>query len=135
MAIQPIGTVTEAFLSPTINGDAAMRRNNTQASEEVTLPVATQTPQAVTQSRPIDSTSSAAANKENLEKHLSKINDFVQTRASNIQFTMDEETGIRIVKVVDTATKEVIRQLPTEEAVRIAKALDQLQGLLIRQKA
>lgn len=134
MSIQPPGSVAQAFLSP-VNDDVAGRRNSTQLSGGATPPVATQTPQAVTQANQLAGTSPDATSKEELEKHLSKINDFVQTRASNVQFETDEETGIRVVKVIDTATKEVIRQLPTEEAVRIAKALDQLQGLLIRQQA
>jgi len=40
-----------------------------------------------------------------------------------------------VVKVVDLETKEVIRQIPSPEVLEIAKAVDQLQGLLIRQKA
>jgi len=134
MSIQPPGSVAQALLSP-VHDDVAGRRNNTQVSGGATAPVATQTAQAVTQANQVASTSPDAISKEELEKHLSKINDFVQMRASNVQFETDKDTGIRVVKVVDTATKEVIRQLPTEEAIRIAKALDQLQGLLIRQKA
>ncbi|MFC6521248.1 flagellar protein FlaG [Undibacterium arcticum] len=40
-----------------------------------------------------------------------------------------------MVKVVDQRTQEVIRQMPSPEALEIAKALDKMQGLLIRQKA
>ena len=40
-----------------------------------------------------------------------------------------------IVKVMDNATKEVIRQIPSVEMLAIAKALDKIQGLLIKQKA
>jgi len=37
--------------------------------------------------------------------------------------------------VVDMATKDVIRQIPTPEVLAIAKALDKLQGLLVKDKA
>ena len=40
-----------------------------------------------------------------------------------------------MVKVVDQSTKEVIRQIPSEEMLAIAKALDSLKGLLVRQTA
>jgi len=40
-----------------------------------------------------------------------------------------------VVRVLDDATKEVIRQIPSEEALEIAKALDKLQGVLLRQEA
>lgn len=62
------------------------------------------------------------------------INRLVQQFARNLEFTVDEETGIDVVKVVDTQSQEVIRQMPTEEMLAIAKALDKLQGMLIKDK-
>ena len=134
MGIQPPGTITQAFVPP-INGDTLGRRNSAPSSDGVTPPVATQTQQAVPQTKPAGEASSGAVNKETLEKSLSKINEFVQARASNVEFMIDKDTGIHVVKVVDTSTKETIRQFPSEEVVDIAKALDHLQGLLIRNKA
>ncbi|MDA0189672.1 MAG: flagellar protein FlaG, partial [Proteobacteria bacterium] len=55
--------------------------------------------------------------------------------ASDIQFSIDEDTGTTVVKIIDRTTDEVIRQIPSEEMLDIAKALDRLQGLLIKQKA
>ena len=57
------------------------------------------------------------------------------TSSSDVQFTVDDESGIRVIKVVDPETKEVIRQMPSKEAVEIAKALGKLQGMLIKQTA
>ena len=53
----------------------------------------------------------------------------------NLLFSIDEDTERTVVKVVDAATDEVIRQIPSEEVLAIAKALDKLQGVLIQQKA
>ncbi len=55
--------------------------------------------------------------------------------AQNLQFSIDQDIGRTIVKVVDASTDEVIRQIPSEEIVAIAKAMDKLQGLLIKQQA
>lgn len=66
---------------------------------------------------------------------VEKLNDFVKTSNSSIQFSVDEESGIRVIKVVDPDTKEIIRQMPSEEVVEIAKAIGKLQGLLIKQTA
>lgn len=54
--------------------------------------------------------------------------------ARNLLFSIDDDSGRTIVKVVDNATKEVIRQIPSEEILSIAKALDRLKGLLIKQE-
>ena len=65
-------------------------------------------------------------------KHL---NDYVQSIQSDLQFSVDEDSGRTVVKVVDTQTKEVIRQFPSEEALNLAKTLPKGEGLLIRAKA
>lgn len=66
---------------------------------------------------------------------LKSINKTIQALSPGLEFTLDNDSEQTIVKVVDTATREVIRQLPSKEALEIAKALDRVQGLLIRQKA
>ena len=63
------------------------------------------------------------------------INQAMKSLSNRIEFSVDEDSKRRIVKVIDPETREVIRQLPSEEALAIAKALDRLQGLLIDQHA
>lgn len=70
-----------------------------------------------------------------VKKAAEQINKLVQQFDRNLQFTVDKDTGTQVVKVIDTETKDVIRQMPTEEMLAIAKALDKLQGLLIKEKA
>lgn len=76
-----------------------------------------------------------AVNADSLRHATEKINQTIRMMNSNLQFTVDQDTGMDVVKVVDTESKVVIRQFPSEEVLAIAKALDQLQGLLIREKA
>lgn len=66
---------------------------------------------------------------------VKKIAEFVSARQSELSFSIDDVSGSQIVKIMDTQTKQVIRQFPSEEAVAIARALDKLQGLLIKDKA
>lgn len=70
-----------------------------------------------------------------LKKATDKLNQAVKMMESNLQFTIDEETGLDVVKVVDMESKEVIRQIPSKEVLAIAQAFDRLQGLLVRDKA
>lgn len=63
-----------------------------------------------------------------------QINKALKQFDSNIQFSVDENNKTN-VKVIDTQTKEVIRQMPSKEMLAIAEALDKFQGLLIRIKA
>jgi flagellar protein FlaG len=77
----------------------------------------------------------AAAPASQLDDALRNINKSMQSLSQEIQFSIDPDTDRTIVKVVDQRTNEVIRQMPSAEALEIAKALDRLQGLLIRQQA
>ena len=75
------------------------------------------------------------ASPEELQSSVDAMNDFVRSLNSALQFSIDEDTGKTVVKVVDMATDQVIRQIPSEEVLAIAKALDKLKGLLIQQQA
>ncbi len=74
-------------------------------------------------------------NKAELETAVKKLNDLVAPALQTVQFSMDEQSERMIVKVVDTASKQVLRQIPNEEVLAMSKTLDKLQGLMIRQTA
>ena len=66
---------------------------------------------------------------------VKKIEHVVSPAAQDLRFSIDDETGITVVKLIDTQTQTVLRQIPTQEVMEISKALDRLQGLLVRNKA
>lgn len=70
-----------------------------------------------------------------VEDAVKRANETVQVLRSNLQFTVDETTGIDVVKFIDIKTKEVIRQIPNEEMLALARRLDEIKGLLIKEKA
>jgi flagellar protein FlaG len=74
-------------------------------------------------------------NKDALTGAVKKLNDYVAPALQTIQFSIDQDSERIIVKVVDTATQKVLRQIPNEEVLAITKTLDKLQGLVIRQTA
>lgn len=78
-----------------------------------------------------------AADAQATEDAVGKLNAAVSkySNSSSLQFTVDDTTKMRLVKVIDTQSKEVIRQIPSEEAVAIASAIDKFQGLLIKESA
>lgn len=75
------------------------------------------------------------ASKPDVEKAVQLLSDFVSSIHPEINFSIDEASGMHVVKIVDSQSNEVIRQIPSEEAVHIAQALDKLQGLFVKDKA
>ena len=58
-----------------------------------------------------------------------------QQTASNIEFSIDDESRRSVVKVVDGESGEVLRQFPTEEALRVARQLVKSGSGLVQDKA
>lgn len=100
------------------------------AADQTAAPVNTVAPDA------LNKPAAAAPGKdEQVNEAVQNINKTMQAMGQKLEFSVDEESKRTIVKVVDERTREVIRQMPSQEALEIAKALDRLQGLLIRQTA
>ncbi|MFV0457120.1 MAG: flagellar protein FlaG [Pseudomonas sp.] len=72
---------------------------------------------------------------ESLEEAVSSIKDFVQTIRRDLSFDLDDSSGKMVVKVTDRASGEVVRQIPTEEALRLAENLEEARSLLFKAQA
>ncbi|WP_288842457.1 flagellar protein FlaG [uncultured Deefgea sp.] len=81
-------------------------------------------------------TTDRESSKEERENAVKMLNDVIKASSNEtLQFAIDDETDIRLVKLIDINTKETIRQFPSEEIVDIARAMQKLQGMMIRDKA
>jgi flagellar protein FlaG len=70
-----------------------------------------------------------------VETAVQAVNAALETRSISLQFEIDKDTDKVIVKVVDQTNGVVIRQIPTEEVVRIAKVMGKAPGMLVSQQA
>jgi flagellar protein FlaG len=75
--------------------------------------------------------------KEELSSAVSKLN--AGPLSNSFSFSTDPDTDLSVVKITDKATGDVIRQLPSKEALALASAIDSelhdKVGQLINQKA
>ena len=65
------------------------------------------------------------ASKQNLDNAVKQLNNYVQSINRNLEFNIDNDSGKTVVKVIDAETDELIRQIPNEEALYIAKQLNE----------
>jgi flagellar protein FlaG len=123
MAINTIsdlaGNIQKPLLTLTALSNAHAINNQTAATESANL----------VQAGPNEETDA------HVEHAVEKIQEAVNSLAQNLKFSIDEETGKTVVKVMDVQTEEVIRQIPSQEAITIARTLDKIQGLLLNDKA
>jgi len=80
-------------------------------------------------------TSSGQAEEKTLDEIVTNLNQHVQRTTRALHFHVDERYGRPIVSVVDKETNEVIRQIPTEVALQVADALDEVIGMMVSERA
>lgn len=70
-----------------------------------------------------------------LEQAVSDIQTFVQSIHRQLEFSIDDTTGIVVVKVIASQSGEVVRQLPSEAALKLAQSLSDASSLLFDARA
>ena len=66
-----------------------------------------------------------------LDDAIASANASMRSVATNLQFEKDSSSGKMVVRVIDTETQQILRQMPSEEMLAMSKALDRLQGLMV----
>jgi flagellar protein FlaG len=82
----------------------------------------------------VESTSTSEPKRDDLEKAVSDIREFVQASQRKLDFSIDDSTGRVVVKVIATESGDVIRQLPSETALKLAQSLSEVSSLLFNDK-
>jgi len=67
---------------------------------------------------------STTTDSSQLQKAVSKLNDYVQNLQRKLSFSVSAETGRTIIKVYDAETDELIRQIPPDETIKLAESID-----------
>jgi flagellar protein FlaG len=60
---------------------------------------------------------------------------FAQSVSRDLNFTVDDASGQVVVKVTDASSGDVIRQIPSEEALQLAESLSDARSLLFKAEA
>ncbi len=73
--------------------------------------------------------------RQELSKVVEEINQFVQSIQRELRFSIDEDSQSTVIKVFDSKTDEVIRQIPAEEILNVMNSLSDMSGVLLREQA
>jgi flagellar protein FlaG len=77
----------------------------------------------------------AEVSSEELMQAVEEMNEYFQNVQRNIHFSVDDDTGTTVVKVIESDTEEVIRQIPSEEILALSKYIEESAGRIIRAEA
>jgi flagellar protein FlaG len=70
-----------------------------------------------------------------LEQTVADLNEAAQSHRRSLRFSVDDDSGRTVIRVVDPETDEVIRQIPPEEVLNLAKHLGSSAGAVLRAEA
>jgi flagellar protein FlaG len=61
---------------------------------------------------------------ENVEAAVKQMNEYIQSTQRDLSFSYDKSSGETVVKVLDRGTQQVIRQIPDETFLKLARSKD-----------
>ncbi len=102
--------------------------------------VGTQTDAAVAQSEKAETLSllakqPAGTDREALDAAVSDMQNFAQSVQRDINFNVDDSSGRVVINVTEATSGEIIRQIPSEEALQLSENLAEIRSLLFKAEA
>ena len=85
------------------------------------------TVQQKSQEQPKETELQQVQSQADIEKQVQNLQDFRKLQGWTVNFSMEQESGQMVIKVMDSDTRSVIRQIPTEELIAIHKRIQALQ--------
>jgi flagellar protein FlaG len=74
-------------------------------------------------------------NQQQVSNAVKEISSFFQMAQRSLEFSLDDVSGQMVMQIKDTETNKVIRQIPSEDVLKLAKRLDDLTGVLFKASA
>lgn len=115
--------IVEAFRINPASG-AALKRSDVAPGSAVAEAIKASAPTRV-----------ASSSGEGLRELVAAANRATKSLNNALGLSLDSQSGTPIVRVIDTETGQIIRQIPTEEALDLRRALERIAGLLINRTA
>ena len=72
--------------------------------------------------------------KAEVEKVAQQLQEFVKSLNRNVSFSVDEESGRNVISVVEVKSGELIRQIPSEEILKLASRISKAAGLIVQEE-
>lgn len=111
--------------------------NGVQSTRPVVVEVQPLNDQPPTAARPEEAPArvEAPVDPQRVAEATRKVEELFRTVRRSLQFRDDPTSGRMVVSVIDAESGEVIRQIPPEQMLRMAANLEQLNGLLLGERA
>ena len=113
-AANPVGQETVRSVNPAQEEASQSEQSKVEQTDKVARELA-------------DTQDTLNSNSVNIESAVAEISEFVQSTNRSLSFSIDEQSKRSVVKVTDTDSGDVIRQIPSEEVLALSERIKELQ--------
>ena len=134
MSIQP----TSAAAVPAAMAQNAMAANVAAKAAPPPGPSAEAAPVVKTQPKPpekVDLGYDPKQERAKLQQAIDQLNSQMKEKNRDLSFNLDERINRTIITVKKMETGEVVRQIPSEDFVKLAHSLEDMKGLLFNKQS
>lgn len=120
-------------VTPVISRSAAVERKSA-TTQLGTLPGGTPAANSETGGGAVNKTSGDVSLKDvtsEIGEAVRIANERLAASRQRLDIAVDRETGSMVVKITDTGSGEVVKQIPSEEALRLMRNIESLTGILV----
>lgn len=122
--VNPIKSTPIAVPTELINTELPRSVARTSAS----VPPAERIHQTGTATRQPHHNDPTASSDTPIDKTLEQLNESMRAWSTGMRFDVDDDAQRIVVSIIDSSTGEVLRTVPSEAVLRVAKMIIQLQG-------
>ncbi|RIA36549.1 flagellar protein FlaG [Ectopseudomonas oleovorans] len=128
-----VGSIKSPVNPPLVRDGGVSTAVDSRQKQSLTEIASAQSADEQSTARPVAPTQDVS--REQVEDAVATIQEFVQSVRRSINFAVDDGSGRVVVKVTDAGSGDVIRQIPSEEALKLAENLSEVRSLLFKAEA
>ncbi|KAB2825320.1 flagellar protein FlaG [Aliivibrio finisterrensis] len=138
--MNPSSVSSSILPSPSSNNGTQIASSNVQPTLSVNAPnktAKTEPSEAMTQSQAIVIEAEQkleTKKKEELYQAVKELNEYVKSMDRGLSFHLDEESGRQVITVIEVSSGDIIRQIPDEKMLQVARELAASASGLIAEK-
>ena len=106
----------------------------TTQTAPVVKTTAVQRPQTIQAPVKAEVTIDVGQQERQVKEAISKLNELAKASNQRLGFSMDPHINGPVITVHNTQTGELVRTIPSEEVLRVAKSIDSLKGVIFSEK-
>ena len=128
---QVVNATSKVSQQVSVSKDQVISKDVEQSVKH-SAPKAEQTKEVIVQAFeiPEKSQKSLELPKETIQDAVNKLQDYVDKYNRDLKFSIDDDTGRTVVRLLDN-DKNVVKQYPTEDVLKLISNLEQNKGLFI----